>query len=164
MTRKFSFIIVILILILSCTKNENTVLDEKVFSLKLNHKWEKRYYKDSILLERINEQLLFQTYSYQNELSETEITNTLLKLIEAYRKAETQKSRETQIGENHYGQSDDIYFIRFIGSENDTRFFTVFIFGTAHYGLSVYFEKINTNGKEFEKSAGEILNKIVLKK
>lgn len=73
MNKILSFIILNLILLASCTNNEITFLNEKVFSLKLNNKWEKRYYEDSILLERIDEQLLFQTYYNQKKLAETKI-------------------------------------------------------------------------------------------
>jgi hypothetical protein len=158
-----AFIVLNLILLISCANNVTTILNEKAFSLKLDNKWERKYHQDSILLERTGEQLLFQTHYYQKKLEEKEITDTLFKLIEAYRKAEMLKSEDSRIGENQYGKSNDIYMIRFIGNDKSNRFFTVFIFGTPSYTLSAYFEEKNTNQNDFEKRARGIFNNIVLK-
>jgi len=163
MKKILSFIMLIIILLISCSDKETTVINTKVFSLKLKDKWKKGYYGDSILLEKSGEQLLFQMHYYQNKLNETEIQNTLLQLIETYRRTEMQKSGDMVIGDNNYGDKNGIFFVRFIGNEKSNRYFTVFIFGTAGYLLSVYFEKVETTQREFEKKARRIINKIVLK-
>ncbi|MBN1697381.1 MAG: hypothetical protein JW881_07695 [Spirochaetales bacterium] len=159
----FFSLLLLLIFLLSCTGNEVTSLNEKVFSLTLNGEWEKGYNGDSILLQKNDEQLIFQTHFYKNELSEAEIKNSLLKLIEIYRQVEMQKSGKSNIGENYYGEINGIFMVRFIGNEENKRNFSVFIFGTTNYLLSVYFEKTDTAESEFEKKAGEIINKMVLK-
>ena len=156
------FILLIIILLISCADKETTVINTKVFSLELKNKWKKEYYGDSILLEKSGEQLLFQMHYHQYKFNESEIQNALLQLIETYRKTEMQKSGDIDIGENNYGDSNGIYFVRFIGNEKNNRYFTVFIFGTTGYLLSVYFEKIKTTQSEFEKRARGIINKIVL--